>query len=186
MIRVTGGKYKGRTLKVSDSKDLRPTTSFFREWIFNVLNNMIDLNSVNVLDLFAGSGIVGIEFLSRGANSVTFIEKDRKVLKGIENFLDIIGENNFKAYQNDAQRSVSKLLDLNKFDIIFLDPPYKGDFGDEIFKALDKQFDSIKDDTLIIYESYQTTDIASSLFEPIKEKRSGTTKITILKKRLDD
>ena len=74
MIKICSGKKKGRVIKVIQAKDLRPTTSFCREWLFNILRNFT-YEEANILDLFGGSGITGMEFLSNGAGGVTFVEK---------------------------------------------------------------------------------------------------------------
>ncbi len=185
MIRITGGKYRGRTLKPSsDNSELRPTTSFFREWLFNVLNNMVDLHSVNVLDLFSGSGIMGFEFLSRGAENVTFVEKSRKTVRGIESFLELIGEGNYSIFQTDVIRFLTRSANLGKFDIIFLDPPYNSDLTEDVFKVLEKNIDSLNENTLVICETFWNENIRSDFFTLLKEKKSGTTKISIFGKEI--
>lgn len=117
-MRITGGMHKGRKIKSPSSATTRPTQEKVRESIFNMLQ--FDIPGSDFLDLFAGSGAIGIEALSRGANSVSFVEKDRKAA-------DVL-KSNLKALELDAKvyvADVKKLLPkLPAFDIVFLDPPY--------------------------------------------------------------
>ena len=77
-MRIISGKFKGRSIKIPKNLPIRPTTNLAKESIFNIITNKIDFNSLKVLDLFAGSGMIGLEFISRGSD-VTFVENNIKL-----------------------------------------------------------------------------------------------------------
>jgi len=122
-MRIVSGKFKGRRIQPPTNITARPTTDFAKEGIFNVLNNRVDFEELNVLDLFAGTGAISIEFASRGSQSITCVEMSnphanfiRKVCKDLD--IDSI---------NLVQGDVFKFLKSchTKFDLIFADPPYE-------------------------------------------------------------
>lgn len=122
-MRVIAGLAKGRTLKAPKGLSVRPTSDKVRGAIFNiVVANWGDLEGARVLDIYAGSGALGIEALSRGAKSAMFVEKDRRAVNAIEANLDTCG---FKGtvISRDAERL--DLSTLGTFDIVFADPPYE-------------------------------------------------------------
>ncbi|MED6339062.1 MAG: RsmD family RNA methyltransferase, partial [SAR324 cluster bacterium] len=81
MLRIIGGEYRGRKLKVPTGKDLRPTSDRVREALFNLLSSMLSWEELTVIDLYAGSGALGLEALSRGAKKAIFVESSRKHMK---------------------------------------------------------------------------------------------------------
>ena len=95
-MRIIGGKYKGRIISPISGLKARPTTDFARESLFNILNNRIDFESISVLDLFSGTGSIGFEFASRGAEIVHLVEKDQKHISGIRQTIEKIGFTNIK------------------------------------------------------------------------------------------
>lgn len=123
-MRVVAGERKGLRLKAAPGNTTRPTTDKVKESLFNIIGPFFDGGTV--LDLFAGSGGLGIETLSRGADNGVFIEKDRKayaVLK--ENIEKCHYEERAEVYCNDAIRAVKALLKRDiTFDYLFVDPPY--------------------------------------------------------------
>lgn len=123
-MHILSGKYRHRTLVTPKGAQTRPTTSRLRETVFNILQNQIE--GAEVLDIFAGSGAIGIEALSRGACSATFIENHPLAIRCIKanlRSLDIDEKN--RIYTGDFKRALSKLLLQEKhFDIAFADPPY--------------------------------------------------------------
>lgn len=135
-MRIISGKYKSRRIDVPHNITARPTTDFAKEGLFNLLNNQIDFEDIDVLDLFAGTGSISLEFVSRGAKNVTSIEKSdlhcnfiRKTCK----MLDII---NLTLIKGDVFRYIE--TSNKRFDVIFTDPPYElqtlSDIPDLIFK----------------------------------------------------
>jgi len=121
-LRIIGGKYKGRRIDPPGNLRARPTTDFAREGLFNILNNRIDFEAVNVLDLFSGTGIISYEFGSRGAVSVHMIEKDMKHIAGIKRIIKDMGFDNIRPIHIDV-KAYLKTCSV-KYDIVFADPPY--------------------------------------------------------------
>ncbi|MAI92254.1 MAG: 16S rRNA (guanine(966)-N(2))-methyltransferase RsmD [Flavobacteriaceae bacterium] len=119
-MRIISGKFKGRRIKISKNLPIRPTTNLAKESIFNIISNKIDFNSLKVLDLFTGSGMIGLEFISRGSD-VTFVENNIKCVKHVSNTLNILSLNS-KIINKDVFKYLINCDD--KYDLIFADPPY--------------------------------------------------------------
>ena len=150
-MRVISGKYKGRKILVESKSDYRPTLTRIREDIFNLLlhNNdlNIDLNEVILCDLFAGTGSIGIEALSRGVKKVIFNDIEKNYTNKIEKFLKEINEINYEITNFDPYEQ--KIDILNKCHVIYIDPPY-----DHSFELIQKKIlMSIQSNILIILES---------------------------------
>ena len=120
-LRIIGGKWRGRKVSFSDRKEIRPTGDRIRETLFNWLIN--DIAGARCLDLFAGSGILGIEALSRGAAKLTFVEREKDITNSINDNLKSLGANNFKLRHDDAANFLEETEQV--FDILFLDPPFE-------------------------------------------------------------
>ncbi len=150
MIRIIAGKYKGRFLKVPDSKATRPTMDKVKQALFSAIKDK-PINSV-CLDLFAGSGSLGIEALSRGAKKVYFIDKNVKTFKTLkENVTSIESdESKYEVLCTDYRLFLKKQHDL-KFDLIFLDPPYRYDINQKIIAYL-ASFKLLNTDCIIVSE----------------------------------
>lgn len=117
-VRITGGKYRGRKIALADYK-IRPTTSVMRERLFNWLG---DITNKKVLDLFAGSGALGFEAISRGAKEVTFVDLSREVLKQLHReSIKLAG--NYYFHRGEIPRRID-CLPKRKYDLIFIDPPF--------------------------------------------------------------
>lgn len=123
-MRVITGKYRGRTLKGPDHSGLRPTADRVKEALFNILGARI--NDADVLDLFAGTGSIGIEALSRGANSVVFADANRLSIKLLHENLKILSaDEKVRVCQTTAAQCIEILAkEKAGFDLIFLDPPF--------------------------------------------------------------
>lgn len=124
-MRVIAGEYKGRRLDCIEGVEIRPTADKVKESLFNILGNAV-IDST-FLDLFGGTGGVGIEALSRGAKYVVFIDTNIKSIKVLKSNLDHLNiKDNVEVFHTDYTTAISKLHKYNKqFDIIFIDPPYK-------------------------------------------------------------
>lgn len=123
-MRIIAGIYKGRTVKFPKSDLVRPTTDRNKESIFNYLTHSIDFDGIKVLDIYAGSGSLGLEALSRGASEVHFVEKDFKVSKMLEENINSLQANDFcKIFRMEAVR-FSKITEHDKYDLILADPPF--------------------------------------------------------------
>lgn len=129
-MRIIRGKYGRRRFDVPTNITARPTTDFARENIFNVIENLVDIEGAKCLDLFAGTGAVSFEFLSRGAASVTSVEKAMTQSRFIEKVARELGEKNLRLLRTDALRYIRESAG-GPFDIVFADPPYDlPGFGD--------------------------------------------------------
>jgi 16S rRNA (guanine(966)-N(2))-methyltransferase RsmD len=124
-MRVVSGTKKGKILKAVPGSSTRPTTDKVKEAIFNIIGPYFD--GGQGLDLFAGSGGLGIEALSRGAEKVIFVDRDGKAIQTIHENIRICGfEEQVEVYRNDADRAIKAILKRElAFDYIFLDPPYR-------------------------------------------------------------
>ena len=149
-MRVISGSARGTVLHSIEDISTRPTLDRVKESLFNIIQN--DIEDTTVLDLFAGSGAIGIEFLSRRAKQVYFCDKSSKAVAMIEKNLEKTKLKEkaivYKKYYIDCINTVKNI----KFDIIFLDPPYKEEFAlDAIEKISNLQL--LKDDGIIIIET---------------------------------
>jgi 16S rRNA (guanine966-N2)-methyltransferase len=122
-LRIIGGRYRGRRINPPSNFKARPTTDFAREGLFNILNNRVDFESINVLDLFSGTGSISYEFASRGAVAVHLVEKDHRHIAGIRKILKELELENVKPIHIDV-RAFLKTCSV-KYDIVFADPPYE-------------------------------------------------------------
>lgn len=123
-MRIISGKYKGHPVKFPNSKLVRPTTDRNRETIFNFLNNIFEFEGAIVCELFAGSGALGLEALSRGAMHIDFVEKNYKVSRVLlENIEKLKAAEYCNVIVGDAAK-FSKNEDHSSYDLILADPPY--------------------------------------------------------------
>ena len=122
-MRVISGKYKRRTFEVPRTFKARPTTDFAKENLFNVLTNLIDFEEcANVLDLFAGTGSISLEFISRGCQRVISIEREPAHHSHIYKIKEQLKEENWLPLRTDVFRYIEKCNE--SFDLVFADPPY--------------------------------------------------------------
>lgn len=135
-MRIIRGKYGRRRFDVPSNITARPTTDFARENIFNVIENLIDLEGATALDLFAGTGAITFEFLSRGCSSVTAVEKASTQYNFIRKVADILKDDALHLVRGDVLRFISSAN--RPYDIVFADPPYDmPGFGDIPVKILE-------------------------------------------------
>ena len=121
-MRVITGKYKGRHFEIPRTFKARPTTDFAKENIFNVLMGYIDFDDSAALDLFAGTGSISLEMLTRGCKPVVSVESDRDQYRFIGECMQEIGETNSLLIKGDVFRFIKKCH--QQFDLVFADPPY--------------------------------------------------------------
>jgi 16S rRNA (guanine966-N2)-methyltransferase len=148
-LRIIGGRYKGRRINSPANFKARPTTDFAREGLFNILNNRVDFESINVLDLFSGTGSISYEFASRGAATVHLVEKDPGHISGIKKIIKELDLHNVRPIHIDV-RAYLKTCSA-KYDIVFADPPYELSWLTEL-PDLVTQAGVIKDDGFFILE----------------------------------
>jgi len=136
-MRIIGGELKGRLFKPGKNFKARPTTDFARENLFNILNNTIDFEEKKVLDLFAGTGSISFEFASRGCKSVTTVEMDHVHYAFINSVIQQLKlEKEIRLLRYNVMKFIPSCVD--KYDLIFADPPYQlatiKEIPDMIFK----------------------------------------------------
>ena len=124
-IRIIGGQWRGRRLRFTPQTGLRPTLDRFRETLFNWL--MYDVEGARCLDLFAGSGALGIEALSRGAAQVDFVDASAQACRDIRLHLQTLNSERGRVWHNPAESWLKAHTDLGPYDLIFLDPPFHQD-----------------------------------------------------------
>lgn len=182
-MRVVAGKYRGKNLIAPKDDKIRPTTTRIKETIFNILQGYV--SDALVLDLFAGSGALGVEAISRGAREVTFVDRSpesislvKQNLKGIKEDCRIFNTDFLSALHGASVQS-------KKFDIIFIDPPYATNYG-EI--AIDKiiEYDILSRDGIIVFEHGEdkTYTLANKNYKQRKKEMGSITCEFISRKRI--
>jgi 16S rRNA (guanine966-N2)-methyltransferase len=170
-LRIVAGEFKGRRLHAPRGARTRPTADRVREALFSMLG---DVSGARVLDLYAGSGALGIEALSRGAESAVFVERDRSALGALQRNLDAIG-----ARADVRRQDVARFLARPEgtFDLVFCDPPY--DVAPAVGEALSEALPALLDeDARIVTESDKRNPLLLPL--PLLVERSyGDTRIAI-------
>lgn len=173
-MRITAGVYKGRKVVAPDENIVRPTLSKIRESIFNTLFSMIDFEGKSFLDIFAGSGIMGLEALSRGFYSVFLIEKNPKVAKIIKDNYEKIGViPNLKIGDSLKQKITEK------FDVIYIDPPYYSGIYEKILQRI-KDEGLLNQEGIVILEHVTEVLWEELGFKVIKQKKYSGKFITFL------
>ena len=181
-MRIIGGSFKGKKLLQPNDFKTRPLKDLTKESIFNIINHTkkfnIKLNSSFVLDVFSGVGSFGIECISRGVENVVFIENYRNVVTVLKkNLTNLKSISNYQIIENDAydEQVYSNLR--NKFDIIFLDPPYKDKNYVSILTKIKEKNLLAPNGILIIHRHKDESDNLSLNFKILEEKKYGISKI---------
>jgi 16S rRNA (guanine966-N2)-methyltransferase len=176
-MRVIAGKYKGRKLKAASKLEIRPATDRVKETIFNVLQHKLNLEQIRVLDLFAGTGSLGIEAVSRGAEHVTFVDFSKESISLIKSNLENLKCSEVcELIKADGLKFIERCDE--KFDLIFADPPYAYELTNRIpqiifEKGLLKEFGF-----LIIEHSKNYHFDLSEYYIPAIKKEFGNTVVT--------
>lgn len=181
-MRVISGTARGKKLTSPKDERIRPTLDRVKENIFNILGNMRDKR---VLDLFSGSGAIGIEALSRGAKVCYFCDMDKESVKLTkQNLKDTRLEDRGIAINDEATNFISKLYaKKEKFDYIFLDPPYADGLVGKVLEQLQK-YNIMQDDAILIIETDKEELLNDEFgFEKIKERVYSKTRISFFSKR---
>ena len=178
-MRIIGGDARGRTIVAPAGAKTRPTQDYVRESLFNIIR--WDVEDARVLDLFAGTGQLGIEALSRGAAHCDFVEHN-KAAYGIvsKNVESARVKDKAALHRTEAAEFVSK-AGRERYDVIFLDPPYGGVILENALKQIET-FDILSVNGIIICES-AVEDRFSHGFAVVRERRYGATMITILQRQ---
>jgi 16S rRNA (guanine966-N2)-methyltransferase len=184
-MRIISGSFRGKKIIEPNDSKTRPLKDLTKESIFNIINHSnkfkIEIEKSNVLDLFSGVGSFGIECLSRGVKNVIFIENYIGVLsilkKNIQNLKSI---NNYKIIEGDVYSEIELLSLEDKFDIIFLDPPYKDKNLPKILTSIYKKKILDKEGIIIIHRHKKEKDILPEFCSIIEEKKYNLSKIIFL------
>lgn len=166
-VRIIGGKYRGKKITFPDKRSLRPTPDRVRETLFNWLMN--DIRQANCLDVFGGSGALGFEAFSRGADKVTILESDLDSYKRIHQTAAEFDSNNLHVRHTDALNFLKNCSEV--YDIIFLDPPFQSDLLAQCLDLIDK-CNILCAGGLVYIEADHSVALPES-FKKIKEKRAG-------------
>jgi 16S rRNA (guanine966-N2)-methyltransferase len=172
VMRVVAGTARGRQLRSPRGRAIRPTSDRAREGIFNSLGSLTDLEGASVLDLFAGTGALGIEALSRGAAAVTFVDDDRAATDLVERNLVVTGLAGGTVVRSDAVRF---LRNRPTVDVAFADPPYTFDEWPALLEHLRA--------TIAVLESDRPIEVGDR-WEVLKVKRYGGTVVTLAQQQL--
>jgi 16S rRNA (guanine966-N2)-methyltransferase len=170
-VRVVAGAFRGRRLQAPRGRGTRPTADRVREALFSMLG---DVAGTRVLDLYAGSGALGIEALSRGADSATFVERDRRAAQVIHRNLRAVGVR-AAVIEGDVLTFIRE--DQRRFDLVFCDPPY--DSAPRVAEALAQRLPAVTSDgARIVTESDKRRPLELP-FELLRERIYGDTRIAI-------
>ncbi len=178
-LRIISGKNRGLTLETIEGLDTRPTLDRVRESVFNILfDRVIDKN---ILDLFAGSGAMGIEALSRYAKSCTFIDNNKEAVKCILKNIEKSKNSDFAKTICDDYKNFLHKYNGEGFDIVFVDPPYKMWQSEKILTDILKA-DILNDDAIIIAECERNCELNYEGFSLLTKKDYGKVSIYLLTK----
>jgi len=179
-MRIIAGQHRGRNLVTVRDHSVRPTTDRAKQTIFDILSNRLDFDGIEVLDLFAGSGSLGLEAISRGARQVTFVDKSPQSLQVLETNVRTLGCSeqctSYAAdvfwYLKNARRS---------FDLVFVDPPYRleriADLPAELYAS-----EALREGTHVVMEHSKESPVepSESMFE-ITRRLFGQTTVLVLR-----
>ncbi len=174
-LRIISGELKGRWINVPKSNLIRPTTNRVKETLFNLLTNEINFANIKVLDLYAGSGSLGIECLSRGAAEVHFVEKNLKIYKNLlDNIRSLDLENCCSVYKISAVKFSQTVMN-DSYDLILADPPFfKDDIYEVVYNIIANKYHS-KNPFLVVERSIQTKENDIKNFDTTPFKIIGDT-----------
>ncbi len=177
-MRIISGRYRGMKLLEFGTEGIRPTADRVKESLFNILYGKIA--GAKVLDLFCGSGNLGIECLSRGADEVRFNDKSAESCAVLKKNLAKLKDGNFKVTCLDFTACLDLLAGKEKFDLIFLDPPYRLEAGREALEIIAKR-GLLKDDGVAVLERDRNFEGEIAGLEKFDERKYGKTFITFFK-----
>ena len=180
-MRIIAGKLKGLTLYMTKDKNTRPLKDIARESIFNLLTHsnkiMLQLERSNVLDLYAGTGSFGMECLSRDAESVCFIEKNKGAIRILKkNIEKSKSKNKVKVFFSDVFTTLKNISE-SKFDIIFCDPPFKDSNLEKLIELIFKKNLLNKNGVIILHRNKTVKEKLPNYFKIVDERTYGISKI---------
>ena len=188
-MRIIAGSHRGRRLAVPPGQAVRPTVARAREALFNILahgavaaDGTDAIRGARVLDAFAGTGALGLEALSRGADAATFMERDRTALACLRRNLAALGEGaRARVLAADASRPPAALMPC---DLVFLDPPYGSGRAEPALAALAAAGWLARDALCVIEIAATARSVTPAAFMPVDDRRYGRTRFRILRYRV--
>ncbi len=151
-MRIVGGKYRNRRLHPPSEMEARPTTDFAKEGLFNVLQHSVPLDGIRVLDLFAGTGNISLEFLSRGALEVISVDQDRALFAFMQRTARDLGETGWRMVRSDVFAFLNN--HRGQYDIVFADPPFHMEQIERV-PALVRQSGLLGEEGVLILEHHE-------------------------------
>lgn len=175
-MRVIAGKYRGLTLAEFKGRDIRPTADRVKESLFNILSAQV--SGARVLDLFCGSGNLGIEAISRGAEFAHFNDISKDSIAVLNKNLSRLKDNNYSVTTLDYSVCLAR---AGKFDIIFIDPPYAADHGVNALKII-AQGNNLTEDGIAVFERDKSFEDEIAGLEKYDERKYGKTYLTFFRR----
>ena len=181
-IRIIGGKWKGKKISFTLDKDIRPTPDKAKETLFNWLGQ--NLNQFSCLDLFAGTGAMGLESLSRNAEKVIFVEKNKYLVDGlIKTISELECEDDTEVFKQGCVKWLKSNSPKNPFDLIFVDPPFNKSYAKKVFDEIERN-NFLVENSIVNLECDKSFDVSflEDSFTIFKEKSYGVKSYRSLRK----
>jgi 16S rRNA (guanine966-N2)-methyltransferase len=183
-MRIVAGALRGRPIRTPPGEATRPTSDRARQAVFNILEHAAfspGLDGRRVIDLFAGSGAIGLEALSRGASACLFVETAEPALSAIRSNLETLGvEQRARILRQDATRLARRLEEEAPFDLAFLDPPYGQGLGETALMALKAGGWLAKDAVAVLERGADAGELELPGFQAVDERRYGAAAVLFL------
>lgn len=184
-MRIISGKFKGKTVLFTKTNSTRPLKDSVKESIFNIIvhSNLIkvSLEKSKILDLYSGIGSFGLESISRGADKITFVEKDKRIVETLNKNLEALSVREKATVITEEVTNFLKKIKLIKFDIFFLDPPFKSKNFLEDLKLIKQNKIYNKKHIIIIHRERNCNEKLNDIIRPIIIKKYGRSKIIFAK-----
>jgi len=181
-MRIVGGKFRGHKLATPKGDSIRPTTDRSRESLFNILNHRdeVDFEGARVIDLFAGTGALGLEALSRGADFALFLDESAEARGLVRTNMESCKQNgNAKIFRRDATKLGSRGT-INPFNLAFLDPPYDKGLGERALQSLHEGGWLSPEAFVVWEESTKAEVIIPAYFTLIDDRTYGISRLKFL------
>ena len=174
-MRIIAGERKGHTIIAPKGLETRPTSDRVRENVFNIVAPWVE--GARVLDLYAGSGAMGLEALSRGATAVVFVESDPEAVRAIERNLDKLGLTGARVVRHDVVTGLGQEVGAaRKYDLVLADPPYDMTDYDSLSRYLSRV---LADDGLLVFETAAKTEPELPGLAVRTSRKYGSTRVTV-------